>query len=251
MPVSAGEERLATPSAAQQLAVAQQSLAAMERFIYICSHDLREPLRMITGFLGLLERRSAGLNPQQLDYLGLALGGAKRLDGMLEALLAYSRCGRTRSPKICDSSEAATEVLAKVRSENPTVDIACTVIKLPQVWADPLQLFELLYQLLSNAVRFRHGDSAQITLSAEETPGRTTLLVADRGIGVAPADQQRVFEVFQRLHPQDRYPGIGMGLPICLRIMEQHQGEIGFREPPAGVSTIIACSFPALASRRE
>ena len=227
-----------------QLLQREQALLAMERFVYICSHDLREPLRMVSGFLGLLERRSQGLNEQQLDYLGLALGGAKRLDAMLEALLVYSRCGRSRAPRECSSSDVLNEALAKVRMEHPQVEIHCTVARLPVVWADPVQLSELFYQLLANAVIFRQGGDAQIAISAEATPQTVTILVADRGIGIAPGDRQRVLEVFQRLHPVGAYPGTGMGLALCARIMEQHHGTISVVEPPAGVSTLVACSFP-------
>jgi PAS domain S-box-containing protein len=217
-----------------------------EKFVYICSHDLREPLRMVSGFLGLLERRATGLDQRARDYLTLATDGAARLNRMLDDLLSYSRCGRSRRvepvPLAAALDAARVELEPELAASRAMLEAADG---LPALTADREQLVRLLRELLANAIRFRRGPEPRITVGVERGDGAWILGVADDGIGIGPGDRERVFEVFHRLHARDEYPGSGMGLALCAKIAEQHGGRIWIEPRADGASgTVVKASFP-------
>jgi signal transduction histidine kinase len=217
-----------------------------EKFVYICSHDLREPLRMVTGFLGLLERRATGLDQRARDYLALASDGALRLNGMLEDLLGYSRCGRSLQLTMVPLGEAVAAARIELEEEIRTsgAELAGD-IALPAVNADQQQLVKLLRELIDNAVKFRSGPEPRIAIGAERIDHAWVVTVIDDGIGIPPADRERVFEVFHRLHLRETYPGNGVGLALCAKIAEQHGGRIWIEARPDGASgTVVKVSFP-------
>jgi len=256
LPVSAAASPAdAAPAGVAQLlpalAQAQDAMASMERFVYLCSHDLREPLRMITGFLGLMQRRSQGMSATQTEYLGLALGGAIRLDAMLEGLLRHSRLSRMSSYETCAVAPLAREVQLRLGSARGLPESVWTTASLPEVWADPQQLDMLLHELLANALGFgTPGGTPEVSLTAQRTTGAWRLAIADRGIGIPAADRARVFEVFAQLNSASGGQGVGIGLALCAKIVAQHRGRIWIednppdRRHPAGGGTVVLVELP-------
>ncbi|CAA7625587.1 ATP-binding protein [Magnetospirillum sp. UT-4] len=206
-----------------------RSNADLEHFAYAASHDLREPLRMISSYLGLLERReSHHLSEEGLEFLGYAKNGAVRLNDMISALLDYARIGRDQPPHAPVSlDEVVEEVRVNLRvglEENGArVDVAPP---LPRVMGNRADLVRLFQNLIGNAVKYRAPDRLPIiSISAGSVEGRWELAVADNGVGIPESASERVFELFQRLHGRD-VEGSGIGLATCRRIVEQHGGSI-------------------------
>lgn len=215
-----------------------RSNADLEQFAYVASHDLSEPLRMVSGFVQLLQRRYRdALDQEAEEIIGYALSGVDRMQGMITDLLAYSRAGRDE----LDLQQVDTAAL---------VDDTCLLLKasidergaeivkgeLPVVRADPGQIAQLLQNLISNGVKF-HGDRPpRVEVGAERTPDGWLFTVADNGIGVSEDQRERIFKMFQRLHGREQYTGSGIGLAICKRIVERHGGEIWVEDAPGGGS---------------
>jgi PAS domain S-box-containing protein len=199
----------------------------LRQFAYVASHDLQEPLRMIVSYLGLLEKRCHGqLTAEAGEFLAYAVNGGKHMQGMIKDLLTYSRVG-TRSKvfewiEAKESVERALDNLGLNRTNG--AEISCT--ELPEVSADRSQLLQLFENLLSNAVKFRRAIPARVRIGAEHRGAEWVFWVADDGIGIDPVYSQRIFEVFQRLYNGGEYPGSGVGLAICRRIVERHGGRI-------------------------
>jgi len=246
----AGLDELTRTSAALQDANGelQRSNRELEQFAYVISHDLQEPLRMVTGFMDLLQRRYGdSLDDTAQEFVGYAHDGAQRMTELIRELLEYSRAGRRRRPLApVDLSEVlnlATHFL------QPAIEEAAAEIEakpLPRVQGDSRQLVRLLQNLLSNALRFRRADvPPKIELRAEQQGRFWELSVADNGVGVPPEHSERVFGVFQRLHTREEYPGTGMGLAICRRIVERHGGRIWVDEA-AGPGATFHVTLPAL-----
>ena len=207
-----------------------RSNAELEQFSYSISHDMRQPLRMITSYLQLLEiGLSETLDAEKREYLNFAADGARRLDQMLVALLEYSRVGRkgeppqwTQSRAILDEAllflqPAMAEAKAEVRIEGDW----------PQVRVSRDEVSRLLQNLIGNALKFRiAGRAPQVTVASEAAGGEWRLRVADNGAGINPEQIGRLFQVFQRLHSRASYEGTGIGLALCRKIAEHHGGRI-------------------------
>ncbi len=208
----------------------RRSNEELERFAYIASHDLQEPLRKIIGFSELLgQRHAAELDDQAQQYLGYVVDGARRLRTLITDLLAYSRVDRRPLEReVVELGEVARQVVADL---DPAVVEAGAVIvvgELPPVFGDPQRLGELLLNLLSNAIKYRRPEvHPMITIGS---PGREedrwVIAVRDDGIGIEPPYREQVFEVFRRLHGRAEFSGSGIGLAICRKIVEQHGGRI-------------------------
>ena len=198
----------------------------VQEVVYVASHDLVEPLRMVKSFLGLLERRTAGqLDERSLEFMAFAVDGADRMKILIDDLLRYSRAGSTdlnRRP--IGLAELLTGASAKLRplvAENEAV--VTLDDDLPVLDVDPVAFEQLLHHLLANAVRFRPEERGNaVRVSAHRQDGAWSVVVADDGIGFDPAHTDRIFKPFQRLHARDEYPGSGIGLAICQRIAERH-----------------------------
>jgi len=235
------------------------SNADLESFAYVVSHDLQQPLRMVTSYLGLLTRRySANVPPEGQEFIGYAVDGAKRMQSMIMDLLEYSRVNRRGSEfQPCDSNDclalAVREVAVALQTCGGTVDIA----PLPLVQADPLQIQRLFYCLLDNAIIYRDLQRPlRIRISAGRLPsGPWEFRVQDNGIGIEPQHNERVFQIFQRLHPRlepqwgeaganGRGNGNGIGLALSKRIVDRHHGEIHL-ESVAGEGTVVVFTLPA------
>ncbi len=206
--------------------------ADLQELVYVASHDLNEPLRMVTSYLGLLQRRYGGqLDDTAGEFIHYAVDGAERMRGLLEDLLRYSRAGSVelvREPvAVAEVLEGVLGVLGPAISEaGATVQVAESLPVLP---TDAGQLGQVLQELVANAVKFRApGRATRVVVSAErdDAAGAWRLTVADDGIGIEPRQQERIFQVFQRLHPAEAYAGTGIGLAICRRIADRLGGSV-------------------------
>jgi light-regulated signal transduction histidine kinase (bacteriophytochrome) len=200
----------------------------LEQFAHIASHDLQEPLRMVSSYVQLLERRYKGrLDEDADDFINFAVDGARRMQALISALLVYSRIssrGRPFAPT--DLDQVLDRALSLEEEALSRAGATVTREPLPVLNADSAQAEQLFQHLLGNAAKFTNGQRPQIHIGASEQHGEWVFSVRDNGVGIDPQDAERVFVIFQRLHGRDEYPGIGMGLAICKRIVERLGGRI-------------------------
>ncbi len=206
----------------------ERSNKELQQFAYIASHDLQEPLRMVSNFLQLLERRyGPQLDENARDFIYYAVDGAIRMQALIHDLLEYSRVGTRGKPfekiNLNDVVSRAEHNLDLAIKENrATINYA----DLPTIYADGTQFVQIFQNLIGNAIKF-HGDKPpQITISAVRNNGNCEIRVKDNGIGIDLQYKDKIFLIFQRLHTRDAYPGTGIGLAICKRIVERHGGTI-------------------------
>ncbi|QQP88901.1 PAS domain S-box protein [Skermanella sp. TT6] len=226
---------------ARQAEELRRSNAELEQFAYVASHDLREPLRMVTSYLSLLQRRYEDrLDDDARDFIGFARDGATRMDRLILDLLDYSRVGR-RSKAMAPIPVA--EVIAAAR-HNLQVALAesAAILRvppdLPVVPADDNELTRLFQNLIGNAVKYRSpGTVPEISIDWADEPGCWRFGVTDNGLGIAAEHFDRIFMVFQRLHGRGDYDGTGIGLAICRKIVEHHGGRIWVTSEPGRGST--------------
>jgi PAS domain S-box-containing protein len=213
----------------------QDTNAELQDFAYTASHDLSEPLRMVVSFLGLLERRSAGdLDEKGREYLRQASDGASRMRNLIDDLLTYSRVANEEPRREQVDLRGLVEgVLAVLGPAIAETGARVEVGELPTLEAEPTQLTQLLQNLIGNAVKFHvPGRPSIVRVGARRTIGACVVTVADDGIGIDEADQERIFAMFTRLHGRDEYVGTGIGLAICRRIAERHGGRIYVESTP-------------------
>lgn len=238
----------ATEDAATAAAEAARARKELQDLVYSVSHDLREPLRMVRSYVGLIERRlGEDLSPDIQEFMGFAVDGAKRMDEMLAGLLTFSRVETHGGPMVETSTEdAVQEAWEQLGEEAETTHATLVTDPLPDVRADHVQLERLFYELFANALRFRgKGDRPRIEVSAEEEDGHVRISVKDDGIGIDPEQAERCFAFFQRLHARSEYAeGVGMGLPIAKRIVQRHGGQIGI-ESVEGEGTTVWFTLPS------
>jgi PAS domain S-box-containing protein len=218
----------------------QRSNAELEQFAYIASHDLQEPLRMVTGFLQLLEQRNkVQLDEKAISYIDYAVNGAAWMSQLINDLLEYSRVQRKiRKPGTVDLNRALD--LAVVNLRRSIAESSGRVIRdeLPAVYGDSTQLTQLFQNLLGNAVKFHRKDvPPEIYIRAHRNGRNWIVSVSDNGIGISPEYVDRIFLIFQRLHSRNEYPGTGIGLAICKKIVEQLGGRIWVESNPGKGST--------------
>ncbi|WP_254767508.1 PAS domain-containing protein [Salinilacihabitans rarus] len=224
----------------------EESNERLEQFAYSASHDLQEPLRMVSSYLQLIDRRYGDeLDADGREFLGYAVDGADRMREMIDGLLAYSRVETRGDPfeavDLTDVVEDVREDL-RIRIEESGAEIA--VGDLPRVDGDASQLREVFQNLLSNAIAYSGDEPPRVEIDAERAGGRWRIAVRDEGVGIAPDEQERIFEVFQRLHGRDEHPGTGIGLALCRRIVERHGGEIRVDSDP-GEGSVFTVTLPA------
>ncbi len=204
----------------------------LEQFAYVASHDLQEPLRKVAGFCQLLERRYADqLDDRAREYIAYAVDGAQRMQTLINDLLMFSRVGRTTETfEPVDLNDIVAQVWADVGAGSDAGDEATlSVAGLPVVAGDPALLRTLFNNLISNAIKFRGEDPPFIMITTTEMEDGWEITVHDNGIGIDPQFEDRIFEIFQRLHTRDVYDGTGIGLAISKRIVEFHGGNIRLR----------------------
>jgi PAS domain S-box-containing protein len=239
------EQRIAT-----YLAELERSNAELEQFAYVASHDLREPLRMISSYLSLIERRyGTRLEGDGLEFLEFARDGAKRMDRLVLDLLEFSRIERKGSPIVAMDVGPALELA--LRHLAPAIDESGATVRVagegapPRVMGDPDQITRLFQNLVGNAVKYRaEGRPPRIVVSWWRDGGEWEFKVADNGIGIEEQYFERIFRIFQRLHTPDRYEGTGIGLAICKKIVERHAGRIQVESVP-GEGTTFCFTLPA------
>jgi signal transduction histidine kinase len=223
-----------------------RSNAELERFAYVASHDLREPLRTITGFLGLLSRRHRDrLDAQGRECVELAVAGAKRMDALIADLLEYSRAGRgeTRADAV-DVGAAWHVAVRNLGAAIAESGAEVTADPLPVVLADRGEMVQLLQNLLSNAVKYRGERPPRIHIDAVPRDGEWEISVTDDGPGIDPRHHERIFVLLHRLHGSDEIEGTGIGLAICKKIVERHGGRI-WVESVEGRGARFAFTLPA------
>jgi PAS domain S-box-containing protein len=211
----------------------------LRQFSYVASHDLQEPLRSIASFTQLLAKRYRGrLDADADDFIDFIVEGASRMQTLIDDLLAYSRVGtHGKSFARVDCEEILSRALANLRAAVAESGAVVTHDPLPAVGGDGSQLVQLFQNLLSNAVKFRKNDVPRIHVSVKMDGSEWTFGVEDNGIGIDPRHADRVFTVFQRLHTRREYPGTGIGLAVCKRIVERHGGRIWVESLPGEGST--------------
>jgi signal transduction histidine kinase len=231
--------------AEQQLRQTSANLARsnteLQQFAYVASHDLSEPLRMITSYLQLLTRRSRDkLDPQSLEFIDFAIDGALRMEALIKDLLAYSRVdarGENFEPTDTEKSfDSAISNLKVAIDENKAV---VSHQPLPTVTADSVQMTLVFQNLIGNALKFHAESPPHVEVGANRHDGEWVFFVRDDGIGIDPKQFDRIFAIFQRLHTRREYPGTGMGLAICKKIVERHGGKIWVESEPGKGSTFF------------
>lgn len=207
----------------------ERSNSELERFAYVASHDLQEPLRKIVGFSELLDQQFGDQLPDPgPEYLGYVVDGARRMQRLIKDLLAFSRAGRaTPAFEHVDLDLLASEVVDTLEFTLGDAGAEVVVEPLPSAWGDPDQLRAVLTNLLSNAIKY-HPDGAHIVVAGAAVPdvAEVEVTIADDGIGIAPEYREQIFEVFRRLHGTTEYPGTGIGLAITERFVHAHGGRI-------------------------
>jgi PAS domain S-box-containing protein len=201
----------------------------LERFAYIASHDLQEPLRNVVSFSQLLARKYQGkLNPDADEFISYIVEGGKRMQALVQDLLEYSRVNtRGQAFRVINSEEIVDPVLQNLTISIQESDAVIRTTPLPTILADPSQIALVFQNLIGNAIKFRTFDmQPHIAISAERMGEMWKFAVKDNGIGIDPAFYDRIFEIFQRLHTRDKYPGTGVGLAIVKKIIERHGGKI-------------------------
>lgn len=200
----------------------------LEQFAYVASHDLQEPLRKVSGFCQLLQRRYAGqLDERAQQYIEFAVDGAQRMQHLINALLTFSRVGRSE-PALVEVSlaDVVTEALAELDS-GEIADARIVVGELPRVHGDRGLLRQLMTNLIGNAIKFHRPDiTPEVRIEAARDELGWQVSVADNGIGIEPEFAEKIFVLFQRLHGRESYPGTGIGLALAKRIVEYHGGRI-------------------------
>ena len=234
------ERKEAARQIEQYAADLARSNEELEQFAYVVSHDLQEPARMVQGYVQLLNQRYQNQLDEQADtYLHYALDGAERMQEMIRALLDLSRVetrGHTFAP--IDVAALVERTLTMLQPTLEATAATVTYDALPTVHADPAQLAQVFQNLITNALKFRREEVApQVEISADRKDGAWHFSVADNGIGIDPKQADRVFQIFQRLHTREEYPGTGIGLALCQKIVERHGGRIWVESEPGEGAT--------------
>jgi light-regulated signal transduction histidine kinase (bacteriophytochrome) len=211
----------------------ERSNAELEQFAYVASHDLQEPLRMVASYCQLLQRRYKGKLDEDADeFIGYAVEGASRMQRMINDLLTYSRVGRRAAMASVRLGDAVATAVANLQAAIEDGGAAVEAGELPTVSGDRLLLAQLFQNLVGNALKFRGEQPVRVRVDAQLENGVWTVSVADNGIGIAPEYREKIFLIFQRLHDRGKYPGTGIGLAICKKVVEYHGGRIWVESEP-------------------
>jgi signal transduction histidine kinase len=215
-----------------------RSNSDLEQFAYVASHDLQEPLRMVTAYTQLLAERYRGRLDENADkFIGYATDGALRMQVLIQDLLAFSRVGRKEACESVDCNAVMKEVLQTLGSAIQESGAVVTPGELPTVWADRTQMAQVFQNLIGNAIKFRGKELPVVSVRAEKSDQQWQFSVSDNGIGIAPEYAENIFVVFQRLHARTDYPGNGIGLAICKKIVERYGGKIWVESQAASGSS--------------
>ncbi|HSU76073.1 MAG TPA: PAS domain S-box protein [Burkholderiales bacterium] len=233
------ELRRAHDELAKKAEELERSNAELEQFAYVASHDLQEPLRMVSSYTQLLARRYQDQLPAEAqEFMHFTVDGAARMKQLIEDLLAYSRVGTKGKELVPVSLEAPLKrALTNLRTAIEESGATVSADALPTVDADEVQLAQVFQNLIGNALKFRGKAAPRIHVGAAEQAGEWQISIADNGIGIEPQYFERIFMLFQRLHAMGEYPGTGIGLAICKKVAERHGGRIWVSSTPGAGST--------------
>jgi len=241
------ERRVAdrTAQLAERAKELERSNMELQQFAYVASHDLQEPLRTIASFTQLLAKRYHDkLDDKAREFINFAVDGSKRMQTLINDLLAFSRVGTQGKPFAATNCDAVLDrILKNLKIGIQNSGAVITRDPLPIVMGDEVQLAQLLQNLLTNAMKFRGADVPRIHISAAQGGMGWKIMVRDNGIGIAPEQGDRIFVIFQRLHTKTQYPGTGIGLAICKKVAERHGGRIWVEPSPGGGSTFCFTIF--------
>jgi light-regulated signal transduction histidine kinase (bacteriophytochrome) len=250
-----GERRqaeLALTAKSTQLA---RSNAELEQFAYVASHDLQEPLRMVSSYVQLFEKRYKSQVDEQADrYIRYAVEGAKRMQTLIGGLLEFSRVSQHGAGTVATSISSELAFDQALGNLRPAIEEARAIVTrdaLPNVHVDLGQLTQVFQNLVANALKFHvAGTAPRIHASASAMVGGVRFAVTDNGIGIEPQYADRIFVIFQRLHTREEYPGTGMGLSICKKVIERHGGRI-WVESESGKGATFCFTLPSEAPAKE
>jgi light-regulated signal transduction histidine kinase (bacteriophytochrome) len=243
--VEIAERRRAQEAVQETARELERSNRDLEQFAYVASHDLQEPLRAVGGYVKLLQRRF----PEQLDdkaaeYILGAADGAARMERLIADLLAFSRVGSRGGRFVAtELNGLLADALFNLKASIKAAHAAVTHSPLPTLTVDPTQFVQLFQNLIGNALKFRGPHAPQIHVAARRQDDRWVFSVQDNGIGIDPRYFDRIFHIFQRLHTRKHYPGTGIGLAICKKIVERHGGAIWVESQP-GQGATFSFSLP-------
>jgi len=237
------EERVAERSAVVEARSKElaRSNADLEQFAYVASHDLQEPLRAVSGYCALLQRGYQGkLDEKAKNYIMSAVEGAERMATLIQDLLEFARVTRRGEPfQPTDFNEVLAQALARLKAALEESAAKVEYTQMPTFPADKGQQIRLFQNLIGNAVKFRSQRPPEVRITAEQTADEWLFSVRDNGIGIEPKYRDRIFVIFQRLHTREDYPGTGIGLAVCKRIVERHGGRIWVESTPGEGSTFF------------
>jgi light-regulated signal transduction histidine kinase (bacteriophytochrome) len=212
----------------------------LRQFAFIASHDLQEPLRSVTSFCNLLKDEYQGRLDEEADnYIERVVQGAQRMKALVTGLLSYSRVNRDEAQPFgqVDTCEVVADAIANLQLSLDDSGAEICLGKLPTVVGDRVQLCQLLQNLLGNAILYRGDPPPKIRVDAARDGNWWEFAVQDNGIGIAPEYHRQIFEVFRRLHSRDEYPGTGIGLAVCKKIVQRHGGSIWVESQPGAGTT--------------
>ncbi|MES2590564.1 MAG: ATP-binding protein [Bacteroidota bacterium] len=200
----------------------------LQQFAYVASHDLQEPLRMVTSYVQLLEDRYTDkLDQDAKEFISFAVDGTRRMRNLIQSLLDYSRVNNTKPFEQINVNVLLDDILIKMKEQIEENNAVLKIDKLPVINGDPIQIAQLFKHLISNALKFRHSTkNPEIVISVKNVDGANLFSIKDNGIGISKEYWEKIFVIFQRLHTKEKYPGTGIGLAICRKIVEQHGGKI-------------------------
>lgn len=235
---------LALALKAEELA---SSNADLEKFAYVASHDLQEPLRMVASYTQLLARRYRGkLDSDADEFIGFAVDGVNRMQALIQDLLSFSRLTTRGKPReLTESRTACDNAIKNLRKAIEDSGATVTVGPLPAVMADPTQLSELFQNLIGNGIKYRSERPLEIHVAVKADGTEWIFSVQDNGIGIEAQYFERIFQMFQRLHSRQEYSGTGMGLAICQKIVERHGGSI-WVESQLGRGSTFSFTIPRI-----
>jgi PAS domain S-box-containing protein len=218
-----------------------RSNTELEQFAYVASHDLQEPLRMVASYTQLLSQRYKGkLDPDADEFIGFAVDGARRMQQLIEDLLSYSRLTTRGKPlNWTESTSACNAAIGNLEQSIKHSRAVIVVGSLPPVLADAIQLTALFQNLIGNAIKYHNESKPEIRIDARPDRDDWLFLIRDNGIGIEKQYFERIFQMFQRLHSRKDYPGTGIGLAICKKIVERHGGRIWVESEPGQGSTFV------------
>ncbi|ELY60097.1 PAS/PAC sensor signal transduction histidine kinase [Natronococcus amylolyticus DSM 10524] len=229
----------------------EESNERLEQFAYAASHDLQEPLRMVTSYLELVDNRYGDeLDEDGEEFLEFAIDGAERMRQMIDGLLEYSRVDTHGDPfEPVDLDDILEDVLEDLQIRIDERNAEITTDDLPCIDGDDSQLRQVFQNLLSNAIKYSEDEPPQVDISATRDDEQWIISVQDNGIGIDPDEQERIFEVFQRLHTHEEHSGTGIGLALCRRIVERHGGNI-WVESGLDEGSTLSFTVPAVSGNK-